>query len=1253
MWSLRLVRGVFQEWALQQMLWKMGRRNSPADPGGGCGAPPVPEGLPWCERAHTEAGDWKLRRSDGAHQRLQMRSCGEELGLRSQNCTLAPATLLAAIMAARADCWTTVGYHAFEQKQFDQMCQRDQTGLYYTEISPMRWSSTPLLAISYTRKEAARKLGATLSECQEPGKAKTPKKSGSQKQDALEAALECPNYVIWRLQTQENIAEQVVRGFLKPYHDVSKGFDMAYPFTPFELPRKNGEWRVDLVPATMQAIFVDQPPKRFFGQQDQTNLQCSYYLALPTSPTTTNLSELIQVKHAAPLLKLLLQNERDEEVKILLENCCALRGDYIGVPLVASPITAMTLGFFAYKPESLSGHQSQPLQLLQFNSPHLLDRMPPISNPLCPFWLMKPDGLVRMINDCLLALTVEHFKMQVTVMAEYKPQVEFLERQEKLRLQFRKRGLEERVEQLQADLDEQKAELAQAPWDPEACATSIKVNGLYEASGLALWVRSGVYSNGAGKDSDPGDVSFGALQKFLDSFFSKEVAMKGHICRGTKKQKQVKMRLLWPITMVCGCEAPVDVEGKSNFDSSLNTAGSHFVLWAWYLALSRALQKNAAWIVFACDKEWLDLLWEAGCCVTIQMRLCPSDVDWALAKNHASEQLKAIKDSSLSSTFLDFALIVRQLGIQQVSDGVDYKLRFNSAQYNSSMHRAALGVLSLMDNGKDFQEAMRLLDLPPHSPGEIAAWLIDMLDLALKLNLTTPSKATEVWLLGDRVHKTAGYWQACLVVSGFLIPLKDKLPEAESKKLDAAIGSLIDPRQCWTKFLETERARDGLIIKEEDEAEPEPASAETTALDSLKGDFNKATGSMLDLFFDMMQGKYLNDCRKLGAENVKLAQLVSEAANHSQGDSKSETAPCELVKAICLVVQGFDTNAKSVSITAAAPAPSLIATLNSNADGGDENADRERIWKLVQGERRKYITFSVVPRYSKDALNNVFRQCGKVWSFTGQLNSSHRLIIASADLLSETSSEPWLNYSSPAPEVWKTEDAVLSQPQTEEIFLIYSGGCPPRAGRARKVPLAARKVESAALRFPAQRSKFKTIKKENFTSCGEATTFQNTYSGVSFRPASELPLITSSEKVKILPVSAAQAAPAAWQESHNDDVPLFWQEGKPINFYLAILDEFKIKACFDATAGSGALMEACLTRGVQYHGCCLNKEHMGWLQGVADRASCGLVSIEGSTLHSSELASDVKKHFPDVLRTLVAQEEEEEDEAVEPDSDVD
>ena len=60
------------------------------------------------------------------------------------------------------------------------------------------------------------------------------------------------------------------------------------------------------------------------------------------------------------------------------------------------------------------------------------------------------------------------------------------------------------------------------------------------------------------------------------------------------------------------------------------------------------------------------------------------------------------------------------------------------------------------------------------------------------------------------------------------------------------------------------------------------------------------------------------------------------------------------------------------------------------------------------------------------------------------------------------------------------EEAVLAQPQSEEMHLVYSGGCIARAGRMRRIPLGARKIETAAVRFPTQRVRVKTSKRENF-----------------------------------------------------------------------------------------------------------------------------------------------------------------------------
>ena len=131
----------------------------------------------------------------------------------------------------------------------------------------------------------------------------------------------------------------------------------------------------------------------------------------------------------------------------------------------------------------------------------------------------------------------------------------------------------------------------EAAWDEEACKTSMKVNGLYEASGLALWLRSGIYSIGSGFDLDPGSVACKSIESFKNDFFSKESAMKAVTRRGAAKKQRQKSRLLWPSTMVCGCPNVADVE-KPKVDGIFNLSGGHFILWSWYLALFEALTKK-------------------------------------------------------------------------------------------------------------------------------------------------------------------------------------------------------------------------------------------------------------------------------------------------------------------------------------------------------------------------------------------------------------------------------------------------------------------------------------------------------------------------------------------------------------------------------------------------------------------------------------------------------------------------------------
>ena len=147
--------------------------------------------------------------------------------------------------------------------------------------------------------------------------------------------------------------------------------------------------------------------------------------------------------------------------------------------------------------------------------------------------------------------------------------------------------------------------LVQAPWNTDACSASMKSSGIYEAAGLALWMRTGIWSLSKDRDVDPGDVSYAALSRFSDIYFSKAVTLKTHVTRDGKKLR-ARDRLVWPVPMVCTCENVSELE-KKVFESNLNLVGCHFVLWSWYVALASALRNNVSWISFHTARIFLFL----------------------------------------------------------------------------------------------------------------------------------------------------------------------------------------------------------------------------------------------------------------------------------------------------------------------------------------------------------------------------------------------------------------------------------------------------------------------------------------------------------------------------------------------------------------------------------------------------------------------------------------------------------------------
>lgn len=263
-------------------------------------------------------------------------------------------------------------------------------------------------------------------------------------------------------------------------------------------------------------------------------------------------------------------------------------------------------------------------------------------------------------------------------------------------------------------------------------------------------------------------------------------------------------------------------------------------------------------------------------------------------------------------------------------------------------------------------------------------------------------------------------------VLDFLSPLADKLPDKEKESCRAAITNLTDPLHCWHNFLQPSSQDGDAVLCEDD---PEPLDASTSALDTLKSGFNKATGSLLDLILDLMRGNYLPGLIELSGASEKLSKLIAQdmkAGKSCDGEAEVGKDLKKLLQHIILVVQGFDTNTKSVSLAETLPAPSLLQTLGRDTAKDEEVEARNHVWKQVQAERKKYVSFSCPKNYQKDTLMNAFKASGKVFAFNGQLNSQHRLVCAAADLLEESGEEPWLISTVPKDDTWKSTCEFIS-----------------------------------------------------------------------------------------------------------------------------------------------------------------------------------------------------------------------------------
>ena len=184
----------------------------------------------------------------------------------------------------------------------------------------------------------------------------------------------------------------------------------------------------------------------------------AYYIALPPMPSGLSLPEVLTPENADAILNMLIRNEPNAKTKKELEKLASEEKNH--VPLTASPLTAMTLAFFSYKPVPLNENQSQPLQLHTIRTDCLPGGKAPYEHPFCSFWLASVEDLLVLMARGSAAMKTQTCHMTVTQTGEYVMHDHVIDCNRKTRLENKKRKLEEDVELFETQLVNSKEDIA-------------------------------------------------------------------------------------------------------------------------------------------------------------------------------------------------------------------------------------------------------------------------------------------------------------------------------------------------------------------------------------------------------------------------------------------------------------------------------------------------------------------------------------------------------------------------------------------------------------------------------------------------------------------------------------------------------------------------------------------------------------------------------------------------------------------------
>ncbi|CAE7488044.1 unnamed protein product [Symbiodinium sp. CCMP2592] len=813
------------------------------------------------------------------------------------------------------------------------------------------------------------------------------------------------------------------------------------------------------------------------------------------------------------------------------------------------------------------------------------------------------------------------------------------------------------------------------------CVRSLQRSKVYEAGGSILWM-SPFPAPPEGKSQEygsvikPSDFTYSQMVEAQSLFQASDVYHDG--------------RILYPNVIQCMVSVIDPLLGKvKDFPQSLSLISGHLPLYAWWLSVYEALQESAddrllrLWQAGLTATIQIHLVDSDGqlarlCIASSEalrnlqasndslMAFCERLV--VLTKSYKVQKQQDVldrlkKDGVLfQGRAINKNVLVAAESIQRhMSPEARQTLVYLSSKYGTSVLTEQVGKLY-----KIILMISRLSSsrLPGENTANILSLVLSQIANALDLEILKTSQLTGEGLTGKEGKDAQNITNAddvpivslCLTQISVAFNANQSLGLLDDcpKSVKEALSRLLDPQ----KFrLELDLSFASVQSSGLDPPATTYDEASHMTLDRVKESLKDVTYTgqkanfdpLVDWAFSLADGQLMSSLRKLSLESDISKALVS-------GD-------LEVAKELREAMKVFE----QVASDTPAPAMSWQQLMEIGHDT-EQDADlrkmfkkqeREEVWSRASTVRKSLVSYSSLTNWKRSSLDAAYKASPCV-SFTGEMNKKFMLFHLAADLCFEGEkgwSGPAKCKASPMLDLFKDKLAFVSEVSGNKMSLVFDGRIEDTTDSKETVELSitysgkfhkthSRRVfgsqknhEIAVMILGPQRIRLQSQAREDpddYRIQGEDSTAYTSYVKVPYPETEGLPRVPFKVKAKVLgldlprdedksPGSLNHRWPKDW--SFGENVPMFWSETKCSGLYEAILDNYQIAMVCDLSPSS-ALMAACLSRNIRYHGLTLSDQHTEFLERLSDREAIRHICCKEHPLWQEDLAGLLNSHFP-------------------------